>query len=155
LEAPPYAQQGRMMIPLRFAGEALAVSVRYEGRVHSVLVGPEPSGTLWVLPLPTARPGIVVLMPKAGAMVTSPVRVHGQANVFEGNVVAEVRDAQNKVLARGVGTGAMGSYGPFTVVLTYTAPVAGRQQGRIFVYAPSAREEGEIAFATSIPVTLR
>jgi hypothetical protein len=143
------------MVPLRFGGSALGVPVSYEKRTHSVLVGPTSSGHLWLLPLESLRPGIVVHSPKPGSEVQSPVRVHGQANVFEGTVVVELRDSAGKTLGRGIGTGAMGSYGPFIVELPYDSPDAARARGKLFLYSPSPRDEREILFPVSVPVTLR
>ena len=107
IDAAPYLRQGRLMVPVRAAAAALEVPVSYETRTHSVLVGSDRSETVWVLPLETGRPGIVLHTPRPGATVTSPLRVHGQANVFEGSVNVELRDRRERVLARGVVTGAM------------------------------------------------
>ena len=155
IDAAPYLRQGRLMVPLRAAAEALGVPISYEAATHSALVGSDDPATIWVLPLESTRPGIVLHFPRSGATVTSPLRVHGQANVFEGNVVVELRDSRNRVLATGNGTGAMGMFGPFTVQLTYTRPSEGSGNGRLLAFSPSARGDGRRDFLVSVPVTIQ
>lgn len=156
LEAAPFVTQNRLMVPLRFVGEAFTVSVAYDSTTASALLGQGPGGTLWVVPLESLKPGIVIHIPQRNETISSPLRVHGQANVFEGHVEVEVQDSAGRVLGRGFGTGAMGAWHPFTVTISYTSPVAGRNKGRIFVYAPSAQDDQQPPLhSVAVPATLQ
>jgi hypothetical protein len=153
LDAAPYIRDGRTMVPLRFAAEALETPVHYEARTESVLVGPVAGGTLWLLPLPSLRSGIVIHSPQPGAEVTSPLRIRGQANEFEGNVVVQLRTPEGKVLAESFGTGAMGMFGPFEVELPFPAPDAPRA-ARLVAFAPSPKD-GRPLDTVTVPLTIR
>ncbi len=156
LEAAPFVTQSRVMVPLRFVGEAFTVPVAYDSRTASALLGQGPGGTLWVVPLESLSPGIVIHTPQRSGTVTSPLRVHGQANVFEGLVEIEVQDSTGKVLGRGFGTGAMGAWHPFTATITYTSPQPNRNNGRLFVYSPSVGEEQQAPLhSVAVPLTLQ
>jgi hypothetical protein len=151
LDVAPAIAEGRLLVPLRFLAEALGIAIRYEAATHSVLVDTYRAGeALRVLPLFTVRGGIHVLAPQPDARISSPVRVHGQANTFEGNVVIEVQGSDGQVLGRGIATGAMGSYHPFTADVAFQPP-PGIERGRLFLYSSGGRE-GEILHPISIPV---
>lgn len=152
LAAPPFIRNGRTLIPLRFAAEALDVPIHYEARTESVFLGPGTGTGVWVLPLESMKSGIVLRSPRSGETVTSPLRIQGQANVFEGTVVAELRSG-GKVLAEGVGTGAMGQFGLFTIELTFAPPVAPRD-AEIVAYSPSAKGDGAKLSLVRVPVRL-
>jgi len=155
LDVAPYVEQGRTMVPLRFVGEGLGFAVRYETRTASVLLPPaRAGGPERVLPLPAyGRAGIVVLEPDPGETLSSPARVHGQANVFEGTVSVEVQAPDGRVLGRGFGTGAMGSFHPFTAEVSFTVP-PGVTRGRVVAFSEGGRREGERLFTVSVPVRL-
>lgn len=151
LDVAPAIAEGRLLVPLRFLAEALGIAIRYEAATHSVLVDTGRAGeALRVLPLFTVRGGIHVLAPQPDTRISSPVRVHGQANTFEGNVVIEVQSSDGQVLGRGITTGAMGSYHPFTADVAFQLP-PGMERGRLFLYSSGGRE-GEILHPVSIPV---
>lgn len=152
LEAAPFIRQGRALIPVRFAAAALGVPVRYEAETESVLVGPANGGTLWLVPLESLRAGIVIHSPRPGARVSSPLQVRGQANVFEGTVVVELR-AGGRVLAQGVGTGAMGQFAPFDALLSFDAPVRA-QQAELWAYSPSPKDGVTRLALRRVPVVL-
>lgn len=155
IEVAPILTAGRVLVPLRFVGEQLGFPVQYEKQTHSVLLPPLRSGDpTRLLPLPDFRGGIVVHEPAPNAVITSPLQVHGQANVFEGTVVVELLAADGRVLARGVGTGSMGSFHPFTVDLIFVVP-PDVEQGRLDLHSPSARDEAERLHPISIPVRFR
>lgn len=107
LSAALFIRSGRTMVPIRFVSEALGIPVEYDSRTFSLVVGPV-SGTLWVLPLSDPESGvdirtaIVILLPEANSSVSSPVKVHGQANVFEGAVTIEIRDNNDQVIVTGL-----------------------------------------------------
>ena len=160
LSAAPFIQNGRTMVPIRFVSESLGVRVDYDSRTFSVVVGPV-SGILWVLPLSDPESGvdipagIVILLPEANSSVSSPVKVHGQANVFEGAVTIEIRDNNDQVIATGFGTGRMGSYGLFTATIPYTLSAGAPLNGaRVFVYSEDASGNGGILQSDSVSVRL-
>ena len=64
-------------------------------------------------------PAILVLEPTPGRTVTSPVRVSGTANTFEATLQLELRDADDKVLAKKfvTATSGSGTRGTFDTVL--------------------------------------
>ncbi len=152
LATAPYIRSGRTLIPLRFAAEALDVPIHYEARTESVFLGPGSGGTVWVLPLESMKAGIVIRSPQRGETVTSPLRIQGQANVFEGTVVAELRSG-GRVIAEGVGTGAMGQFGLFTIELTFDPPTAPRD-AEIVAYSPSAKGDGARLSLVRLPIRL-
>lgn len=154
LDVAPAIEEGRALVPLRFVAEELGIPIRYEAATHSVLLAPAaPGGPTRVLPLFTVRGGIHVLAPEPDTLITSPVRVHGQANTFEGNVVIEVQGLDGRVLGSDFATGAMGSYHPFTAEVVFDLP-PGVERGRLFLYSPGGREN-EILHPTSVPVRFR
>lgn len=153
LDVAPAIEGGRALVPLRFVAEEMGVPIRYEAATHSVLLDTRPDGPLLVLPLFTVRGGVHVLAPEPDALISSPVRVHGQANTFEGGVVIEVQDPDGRVLGQGIATGAMGTYHPFTAEVAFTVP-AGVERGRLFLYSPGGREN-EILHPTTVPVRFR
>ncbi len=152
LDVPAALEQGRVLVPLRFLGDQLGFPVRYEAATHSVLL--TNTCGVKVLPLPSTRAGIVPLAPRPNQAITSPVRVHGQANVFEGTVVIQVQGPNGQVLGSGVGTGAMGSFNPFTANVAFTVP-AGVTQGRVYLYSPGGRSENDVLYPASVPVRFR
>jgi hypothetical protein len=96
-------------------------------------------------------PPIFVDTPARGATVRSPVRVSGLADVFEGQFTVEVRTAAGRVLARGSGHAAMGTYAPFSLDLTWQ--VRHTEAGSVVAYARSAKN-GSVIDLVTVPVTL-
>lgn len=80
--------------------------------------------------------GIQVSSPEASSVITSPVNVSGSANVFEGKVVINIKDASGKILGSGSSTACMGYDAcPFQTTINFensTTPA-----GTIEVYSPS------------------
>jgi hypothetical protein len=103
-------------------------------------------------PQPPTAP-IVVDEPIHDARVSSPVKVSGAANVFEGTVNIRILDANGDVLAEDFTTATCGS----GCVGTYRTRVRFRvdqeQRGSIQVFESSA-ENGEPLHMVEIPVTL-
>lgn len=104
-------------------------------------------------------PPITVQTPSRGDRVSSPVTISGTADVFEANVVIEIRDAARNVIAEdfttaSCGTGCRGEY-----ETRVRFDVAEEQPGTIVVYEPNVASEGEGTgdprlFEVEIPVTL-
>lgn len=130
------------------------VTFRIDGEPLTVLGG---EGIMLDRPVTRAGyesllPPVFIENPAMGQPVTSPVRVQGLANVFEGQFRVEVRDARGRVVA---GTGAMasmGRFGSFAVTLSFT--VAQMQNGSVVGYDRSARD-GSVIDVFTVPVTLR
>jgi germination protein M len=99
-------------------------------------------------------PAIVVERPEPHATVSSPVRVSGNADVFEANVTVRILDGNGREIARDFttatcGTGCRGTYSlavPFTV--------SHEQQGTIVVQDDDAAGTGKPPHSVEIPVTL-
>lgn len=98
-------------------------------------------------------PPIVPESPKPGAEISGSVVVSGFANVFEANVVIQIRDLSGKILAETFTTATCGSgcWGDFSeeVAFEIDAP----QEGSVSVLTYSA-EDGSERDRISIPVML-
>lgn len=87
-------------------------------------------------------PPIFVDSPAIGETVSSPVTVHGLANVFEGDFLVEVTTDSGTRLARKHAHAAMGHYADFTAELRFSRDAAGA--GRITAFDYSARDGSRI-----------
>ncbi len=104
---------------------------------------------------PAAEPTITINMPAAGATITSPVVVRGDASFwpFEGMLTGVIKDANGVVLGTaplpvqspGAPTG-----GPWETQITFEAP-AGTSEGTLEVYAASPKDGAIVAIET-LPV---
>jgi ribosomal protein L24E len=65
------------------------------------------------------RPQVLVVTPAPGDVITSPLVVTGEINSFEGGANFELTAADGRVLAEGIGTGAMGFWLPFASALAF------------------------------------
>ena len=99
-------------------------------------------------------PPIVPESPKPGAEITGSVLVSGFANVFEANVVIQIRDLSGKILAETFTTATCGSgcWGDFSEEISFE--VESPQEGSVSVLTYSA-EDGSERDRISIPVILR
>ncbi len=97
--------------------------------------------TWWVLGSTTSN--IVVDKPATGALITSPIRVSGQASAFEGTVDVEVRqDGSKTPIGKGFVTGNGGAdLGPFNGEITFSEPT--EAYGTLVFFTTSA-EDGNI-----------
>lgn len=94
--------------------------------------------------------GITVDSPKSGDLIMSPVKVAGHANVFEGNVVIEIIDANGAVLGSGTATACMDVDAcPFEASVSFKG--AQTASGTVEVYSPSAKD-GSKQYLQTIPV---
>lgn len=98
-------------------------------------------------------PPITVARPQIGQRVSSPVKISGTADAFEGTVSMRILDAHGKELAKGFTTATCGSgcRGDYTTTLSYS--VSEDQAGVIEVYEDSAADGSRI-HVVDIPVTL-
>lgn len=89
---------------------------------------------------PTELPAIVIDAPKAGARVTSPLRVTGSSNVFEATSIARIVDAGGTELAKQVvtATSGTGTRGTFDASITFQVDV--EQPGKLIMFEPSAKD---------------
>jgi hypothetical protein len=109
--------------------------------------------TLSPSPLPAPTAPIVVDEPMEDARVSSPVKVSGIANVFEGTVSIRIVDANGDVLAEDFTTATCGSGCVGTYRTRVRFGVDHEQRGSIQVFESSA-ENGEPLHMVEIPVTL-
>ena len=96
-------------------------------------------------------PRIFIDSPAIGETVSSPLTVHGLANVFEGQFVVEVTTGSGKVLTRKTAQAAMGRYAAYTVSLRFTVPQTG--PGRVTGFDNSPKDGSRI-YVNSVPVNL-
>lgn len=105
-------------------------------------------GTWWVLGCATAN--IEVDQPTAGEQISSPVRLAGRANAYEGNVnVQIVADSGTEPLVESYVTGMMGELGPFDREVEFPNPGSGR--GAVLFRTLSA-EDGSVWEAAVVRV---
>lgn len=148
------ARVGEVVYTLTQFSTVQGVNFRIDGKPLTVL-----GGEGIILPRPATRahyesllPPIFIDSPAMGQPVTSPVRVTGVANVFEGQFRVEVRGAGGKVLAGSAVTAGMGAFTPFAVSVPYQVTAA--QQGTVVGFDYSAKD-GSVIDVFSVPVTLR
>lgn len=154
--APPvYERNGRVMVPMALASKLLGLPLKVEAATDTVLLGPDQNRLVWGLPIESVKAGIVIHAPRPNAKVATPLRIQGQANVFEGHVEIQVRTRDGKVLAKGSGQGAMGQFHPFTTELALeTVPAGSERKAEIYAFSPSARD-GRPTHAVTVPIRLR
>lgn len=94
-------------------------------------------------------------LPQTGATISSPVRITGWANAFEGEFEARVLGASGNVLgtAHVVATAGSPGGGTFDATITFTAP-ASNQQGTVEVYELS-QKDGSVSDSAKVIVTLK
>jgi len=104
-------------------------------------------------PSPSAQPntgagaevkniGISISQPKGSDKLTSPVKVIGSANVFEGHVVVRVKAANGKVLGQGTATACMDLDAcPFTTTVSFEK--ATTTTGSVEAFSPSPKDGSE------------
>jgi Immunoglobulin-like domain of bacterial spore germination len=114
---------------------------------------PDVSDSPAVSSAPPGAAAIVVEAPLPGEEVSAPVRIAGNADVFEATVGIRILDAEGTELAATFATATCGSgcRGGFsTEVFFFTSE---RQNGTIEVFEPSA-EDGSQLHLVTIPVVL-
>ncbi|MHB0936828.1 MAG: stalk domain-containing protein [Armatimonadota bacterium] len=152
LDAAPYISSGRTLVPLRFISESYGIPVNYDTATRTVRL--TQAGRLYVLPLPDTRSGVVIETPTEGQLVRNPILVQGVANVFEGNLQIEVRDAGGRVLSRTFTTAGMGAFYPFSMEVYYNNPLDDAINGSIVVYSRNGRGDGRILAQDTVRVRL-
>jgi hypothetical protein len=128
------------------------VQPRAPGPVTTILVRQVGAGEDWSV-LGAATDGITVESPDAGAAISSPVRVTGQALAFEGTVLVEVReDGRTEAIGKGFVTGGGGEKLPFSGEITFDKPTS--PYGAVVFFTESA-ENGEVWEAGAVRVAFR
>ena len=80
--------------------------------------------------------GIFITSPKNSTAITSPVKVSGYANVFEGNIQIRIKDASGKIIGSGQTTACMDTDAcPFDVNVSFQFPST--LSGTVEVFNPS------------------
>lgn len=80
--------------------------------------------------------GIRVESPQASSVISSPLKVSGQANVFEGKVVIKIIDSFGKVLGQGETVACMGYDAcPYSATINFNSTQS--KAGILQVYNPS------------------
>ncbi|MCR4324308.1 MAG: Gmad2 immunoglobulin-like domain-containing protein [Candidatus Curtissbacteria bacterium] len=83
--------------------------------------------------------GITVNLPLSKSVVSSPVKVSGQANVFEGNVQIRVKDAKGNILGLGSATACMDYDAcPFEASVVFEPSTT--STGTVEVFSPSGHD---------------
>ena len=119
--------------------------------------GPGPSATGLPSPTisvsPTPVPAIVVTSPRSGDQISSPVRIRGNADVFEATVSIDILDSAGKPIARTFTTATCGTgcRGTFSKAVRFALDTT--QPGTVRVYESSA-EDGTPINVVNIAVTL-
>lgn len=152
LDAAPFLTSGRTLAPLRFISETYDVPVSYDAATRTVRLAQ--GGRLYILSLPDTRSGVVIEMPTEGQLVRNPILVQGVANVFEGHLEIEVRDAGGRVLSRTFTTAGMGAFYPFSEQVYYNNPGDDAENGSIVVFSRNGRGDGRILAQDTVRVRL-
>ncbi|MHB9026975.1 MAG: stalk domain-containing protein [Armatimonadota bacterium] len=152
LDVAPFISQGRTMVPLRFISETYGIPVEYRVGTRSVLL--YQTDRIYVLPLPSAASGIHIYDPQQGELLRNPIRVQGQANVYEGALTIEVQDSSGRVLGSTIATAGMGGFYAFSVPVYYNLPSDDPSNGRIVVYSMNGRGDGRILARDTVTVRL-
>lgn len=148
------ARVGQLVYTLTQFPTVQRVTFRIDGRPLTVL-----GGEGLILDQPATRtqyesllPPVFIESPAMGQSVMSPVRMRGLANVFEGQFLVEIRDAQGRVVASAPAKASMGSFSPFDVTLSFA--VGKVQNGSVVGYDRSPKD-GSVIDLFTVPVTLR
>jgi hypothetical protein len=119
--------------------------------------GPRPTATGSPSPTtsasPTPEPAIVVTSPRPGDQVSSPVRIRGNANVFEATVSISILDAAGDEIVKTFTTATCGTGCRGTFSKSVRFAVDTTQPGIVRVYESSAKD-GKPINVVDIPVTL-
>jgi germination protein M len=99
-------------------------------------------------------PAILVERPTADQVVTSPLRVTGNANTFEATFECDLRDGSGRLLHHEVVTATSGSGTRGTFDFTVPFTVTRESDGTLVVYERSAAD-GSIIHEREIPLRLR
>ncbi|HEX2948912.1 MAG TPA: stalk domain-containing protein [Armatimonadota bacterium] len=152
LDAIPFTFQGRTMVPLRFIAESYGIPVTYDQPTNSVYL--DRNGRRYVLPFLSTRTGIIIADPKPGEVVKNPILLQGQANVFEGQLIIEVQDAQGHILGHSTTLAGMGGFYPYSTNVNYNLPAQQITNGRIVVYSQDGRGDNRILARATVNVRL-
>jgi hypothetical protein len=126
----------------------IEVRPRVDGPATTVFVRQLSDDSWWVLGSATGN--ITVARPAAGATVTSPVTVAGEALAFEGNVIVEVRqDGRTEPIGSGNVTGGGGPGAPFEGPIEFSTPTA--DYGAL-VFLTRSEEDGRVWEAATIRI---
>lgn len=127
------------------------VQPRVNGPITRILVRQLVPGSWWATG--AANDDIRLDSPEPGAPVTSPIRVRGAANAFEGNVQVEVRaDGASKAVGNGFVTGAQGQMGAFDEEIRYDEAAARPAKYGALVLYEGSGEDGSVNKATVIRI---
>jgi LysM repeat protein len=103
--------------------------------IHRILIGQ-------VLRIPRTDPPILLEEPASNTRMSSPIRVSGRANVFEGLVSIRILDGRFRQVGSGSAMAAMGEYAPFTAEIPYSVPSS--QWGYVDVFWVSPKDGTEV-----------
>jgi hypothetical protein len=139
-------------LPLRTAKAQVVFTLTQYANIQKVRFAGDPA-TYTRRNLEWALPAITVESPSIGQQVSSPIRVSGTANVFEGTVNVRVLDANQHKLAETFTTATCGSgcRGDYSASLRYH--VDHQQTGYVSVFDYSA-QDGSMENTVTIPVIL-
>lgn len=120
----------------------------------ATIATPSPPPTPRPTPLVSAKGAIVVREPASGESIVRPVKISGDASVFEGNVEWRVVTTGGTVLGQGFATATAGApmRGTFAVEAAFEPPYYG-ETGFVEVFERSAKD-GSIAEIVRVPVSI-
>jgi immunoglobulin-like protein involved in spore germination len=157
LAMPAYAAQREMAMKraLILVGmlSLLATSCAEDGGGSNGAAEPGTPATTTLDPSPSSVPAIVVETPQPGDVVSNPVTIAGEADVFEATVSIRILGEAGDVVAEDFTTATCGTgcRGTYSTEIAYE--VDSEQPGTIEVFESSA-EDGSQLFLVSVPVTL-
>ena len=142
-------------IPVAVLAGAVAVLAVSAAVVRPAVVAAQARGACGPNPSPpnAADPAVRATAPAAGARAGSPLRVSGQARVFEAVVSLELKDAAGRTIARSSTQAAAGApvLAPFSATLPFT--VTRESPACLWVFEASARD-GSPRNVVQVPLTL-
>lgn len=105
-------------------------------------------------PVTSAKGAITLRSPLVNETLRSPVKISGDASVFEANLQWRISDTSGRVIAEGVTTASLGApgRGTFSVTANYTVPTDTIAFVEVYSRSP---KDGNIDEIVRIPVTLR
>lgn len=152
LDAAPYLQMNTTMVPLRFIAESLSFPVDFDAATNSIYIHQD--SRIYVLPLNSATGGIRIIDPRPGELVSNPILVQGQANVYEGALIIEVREASGRLLRQTSATAGMGGFYPYSTYVYYSLASKEPVKGRVIVYSINGKGDGRRLAQASVDVML-
>ena len=141
------------MVPMRRVAAFLNVPLGFDGPTTSFICPSPQPNTVRIVPLPTARTGIVIHTPRNGNLSTKSIEVRGQANLPDEQLVVQVRTLAGKVLHEQKVTLSPGSFNEFFVAFLDARSEGGSEP--LDVIAFGENKKGVRLHQAVVHITLR